>query len=343
MAKKKIEKIDALIFIDTNIFLDFYRIRKSNISMKYLETIDKCKDIIITSSQVEMEFKKNRQSVIIESIGEIGKINTTSINIPTIISDSKSVELINKSKSEIEKQKKKIKERIEKILKNPQRNDPVYKSVQRLFKYKSDLNLNRNNKLRFSLRKLALKRFILGYPPRKNDDNSIGDAINWEWIINCSVLTNKNIIIVSRDSDYGTFDSNSGGFLNDWLTQEFKERTKNKKNVILTDKLSYAFQLVEVPVSKEMIEEEEALINYPQIVSYDALLKKYKASYDINSRFAEEMRISKESLEENRIKLFETFKKLRENKELQNIESMMKSYSDNIKRFSKSIDDNQEV
>lgn len=57
MAKKK-ETLDALIFIDTNILLDFYRIRKSNVSMKYLEEIENHLDLIITSSQVEMEFKK---------------------------------------------------------------------------------------------------------------------------------------------------------------------------------------------------------------------------------------------------------------------------------------------
>ena len=73
MSKKKTEKLDALIFIDTNIFLDFYRIRKSNISMKYLEEIDKHKDLIITSSQVEMEFNKKRQSVILDSLSKAKK------------------------------------------------------------------------------------------------------------------------------------------------------------------------------------------------------------------------------------------------------------------------------
>ncbi|MCF8320976.1 MAG: PIN domain-containing protein [Flavobacterium sp.] len=61
MAKKSTEYIDALVFIDTNILLDFYRIRKSNISMKYLEEIEKHKELIIITSQVEMEFNVNRQ------------------------------------------------------------------------------------------------------------------------------------------------------------------------------------------------------------------------------------------------------------------------------------------
>lgn len=45
--KKKTPKLDALIFIDTNIYLDFYRIRKSDVSIKYLNEIETHKDIIM--------------------------------------------------------------------------------------------------------------------------------------------------------------------------------------------------------------------------------------------------------------------------------------------------------
>lgn len=259
MAKKKEEKLDALIFIDTNIFLDFYRIRKSNVSLKYLEEIEKHFDLIITSSQVEMEFKKNRQSVILESIGEVNKINNVNISVPAILSDAKAVEMIEKSKKNISKKQKELRERIEKILKNPTYNDPVFKSLQKLFSHKSDINLNRENKLRFTIRNLAKKRFILGYPPRKKTDNSIGDAVNWEWIIRCAQNSGKHIIIVTRDSDFGcVYDNDS--HLNDWLKQEFKQRISQKRKIILTDKLHKAFQLVKIPVTKEMIEEEENVI-----------------------------------------------------------------------------------
>lgn len=89
MAKKKIEKLDALIFIDTNILLDFYRIRRTDVSLKYLELIEKHKDQLIVTSQVEMEYKKNRQSAILESITEVKKINNVNLSVPAILSDSK--------------------------------------------------------------------------------------------------------------------------------------------------------------------------------------------------------------------------------------------------------------
>ncbi|TCK64039.1 hypothetical protein DFQ05_2732 [Winogradskyella wandonensis] len=256
---KKIETIDALIFIDTNIFLDFYRIRKSNVSLKYLEQIEKHLDLIITSSQVEMEYKKNRQAVILESITEIKKIGTVTGKVPAILSDSKTVEMITKSRKDIQKRQKKLRDKIEKILKSPVYNDQVYKSLQKLFSNKSKINLNRENKKRFTIRNLAKKRFLLGYPPRKKSDNSIGDAVNWEWIVSCAIDSGKNIIIVTRDSDFGcVYDGES--YLNDWLKQEFKQRVSRKRKIILTDKLSLAFQLVKIPVTKEMIQEENKVI-----------------------------------------------------------------------------------
>jgi hypothetical protein len=259
MAKKQETKIDAYIFIDTNIFLDFYRIRKTNVSMKYLEEIEKHKDIIISTSQVEMEYKKNRQSAILESIGEVIKINNVNITIPAIISDVKAVEIIKKSKKVINLQQKKLKERIENILKNPNIHDPVYRVLQKVFSHQSPVNLNRENKQRYTIRRLALKRFMLGYPPRKSADNSIGDSINWEWIIKCAETTKKNIIIVTRDTDYGAIHENDS-YLNDWLKQEFRQRINQRRKLILTDKLSKAFQLVEIPVTQEMIDEEESMI-----------------------------------------------------------------------------------
>uniref|UniRef100_UPI0037C189A2 PIN domain-containing protein n=1 Tax=Flavobacterium sp. TaxID=239 RepID=UPI0037C189A2 len=247
------------IFIDTNIFLDFYRIRRTDISLKYLDEIVKHKDIIITSSQIEMEYKKNRQVAILESITEVTKKSNINLSVPAILTDAQALKMLKKAKEEVENQQQKLKVQIERILKNPNQFDPVYKSLQKIFTNKSAINLNRDNKIRFSIRNLAKKRFVLGYPPRKNDDNSIGDSINWEWIIKCAEITGKHIIIVTRDTDFGAISENES-YLNDWLKQEFKQRISQKRKIILTNKLSMAFKLVEIPVSKEMIEEEKSII-----------------------------------------------------------------------------------
>lgn len=252
-------EMDALLFVDTNILLDFYRIRKSDVSMKYLEQLEACKDRLIVGSQVEMEYKKNRQKVIVEALNQFSKPDWGKLSTPALVSNIQSSKTIEKKRKEIDSQYKKVNEKIQKILSNPIQNDPVYQSLQRIFKKNTPYNLNREAKVRFKIRNLARKRFILGYPPRKDNDTSIGDAINWEWLVKCSCDSGKDIVIVTRDSDYGVIYKDSS-YLNDWLKQEFKQRVSQKRKIVLTNKLSVGLKIVHAAVTKEMEEAEDQLL-----------------------------------------------------------------------------------
>lgn len=258
--------MDALLFIDTNILLDFYRERKSDVSMKFLEQIEVCKDRLILDSQVEMEYKKNRQIVILESLGKFGTPDWGKLTTPALVSETQAAEMIKKSQKEITKQQKLISEKIQNILEKPGTHDEVYKVLQRIFKYKSSFNLNRESNCRFTIRRLARKRFCLGYPPRKKGDNSIGDAINWEWIVQCAKDSCKDIVIVSRDGDYGVSYKDKW-YLNDWLNQEFKQRVSQKRKILLTGKLSEALKIVHANVTKEMEAAEAQIIKQQAQVS----------------------------------------------------------------------------
>ncbi|EHA6961140.1 DUF4935 domain-containing protein, partial [Vibrio parahaemolyticus] len=101
-------KLDALIFIDTNILLDFYRIRRSDISMEYLNRLEDCKDRLILGSQVEMEYKKNRQKVILETLNRYSKPDWNKLTPPTLLAASQAAQQIEKHKKQIETQQKKI-------------------------------------------------------------------------------------------------------------------------------------------------------------------------------------------------------------------------------------------
>lgn len=69
---------------------------------------------------------------------------------------------------------------------------------------------------------------------------------------------------MTRDADFGvTHGDNS--FLNDWLQIEFKERINQRRKIILTDKLSRAFKILEIPVTDEMVEEENTIITTRKI------------------------------------------------------------------------------
>ncbi len=251
--------MDTLIFIDTNILLDFYRYPRGSAVLSALEHIDKNQKIIITGNQVEMEFKKNRQKVIIDSIKEMKGPKWETFKIPVILGDSKPAKAIETQKSKIQTQSKILQQRIERVLRNPSRNDIVYKTAQRLFRANTDLCLTRKDKVRQEIRRLARKRFILGYPPRKDSDISISDAINWEWIIYCAKKHNSNVIIVSRDSDYGNRYGNES-IINDWLAEEFRERVNRQKKVKLTEKLMAAFKEAKIAVTAEEEAAEEELL-----------------------------------------------------------------------------------
>ena len=256
--------MDALLFVDTNILLDFYRIRKSDISTKYLEQLEACKDRLIIGSQIEMEYKKNRQKVIVDSLTRFSAPDWGKLSTPALVAGLQASKMIEKSRQEITNQSNKVNEKIQKILTNPSQNDPVYQSLQRLFKVNSPYSLNRESERRFAIRRLARKRFCLGYPPRKSNDNSIGDAINWEWIVQCAIDSGKEIVIVTRDSDYGVIYKDKS-YINDWLKQEFKQRVNRQRKILLTHKLAAGLKIVHAAVTQEMEEAEEQLIESQNI------------------------------------------------------------------------------
>jgi hypothetical protein len=175
--------MDALIFVDTNILLDFYRVRGGGVGLELLDRIESHKDLLITGSQVEMEYKKNRQRVILEALSAQKTPDWSGLTSPAFLADAKPARAIAKSKKTITTQQAKLKKRIASILDRPSVSDPVFKCLSRVFKHLSEFNLTRDKKTRFTVRTLARKRFLLGYPPRKQNDTSIGDAINWEWIV----------------------------------------------------------------------------------------------------------------------------------------------------------------
>lgn len=257
--KKKAAELDALLFVDTNVLLDFYRIRKSDISTDYLTQLENITDRLILGSQVEMEYKKNRQTVILEANSNFSAPDFSKLTAPAMLSDLQAVKMIQKKKQEIIAQKNVVSEKIKKILSDPTHHDPVYQCFQRIFKSSGPYNLMRPMPERFAIRSLARKRFVLGYPPRKKTDNSIGDAVNWEWIIKCAQTSGKHVIIVSRDTDYGvTFDGQS--YLNDFLRQEFSQRVSKQRKILLTEKLSTALKTIHAAVTAEMEEEESRII-----------------------------------------------------------------------------------
>lgn len=242
-----------LIFIDTNILLDFYRVRHET-GLKLLGALDDIHDRVITTYQVEMEFKRNRQAVIVEFLKNLR--SREKVQHAAFLAETKAADMLNRGIGAANRRIEQMKARLKKVLAEPTRYDAVYKVAQRLFTDGTALNLTRRLKVRQSVKRLAFRRFLLGYPPRKPADTSMGDALNWEWLVRVAATTGNHVVIVSRDSDYGV-ELDGQPHLNDWLEQEFRDRVSRKRQCLLFNRLAPAFKLANVRVTRETEREEE--------------------------------------------------------------------------------------
>jgi len=247
-----------LIFIDTNVLLDFYRAKNST-GLSLLKKLDNAHGKIVTTYQVEMEFKKNRQAVFAEGMKTI-KLDSTMSAPPAYLKGHRSFESAKKEFNSVKEKLQRVRESHSLALSNPTSHDKVYQSCQRLFKSRQPHCMSRDSEERRRIKKLALKRFALGYPPRKNNDTSIGDAINWEWIVHVGKENSCDFVIVSRDSDYGLL-LDKQAYINDWLKQEYKDRVGKNRKIVLTQHLTSALAIVDQEITTDEQQAEDQLID----------------------------------------------------------------------------------
>ncbi len=246
-----------LLFIDTNIWLDFYRARNET-GLQLLERIEKIAHRLVITFQLESEFKKNRQSAIVDGLDALKE--PSRLSRPGIFSNAKATHVIERHLQEAEKRVKKLRDRLLKALENPAQNDPVYQVCQRIFQKNDDLTLTRDDITRRIVRRAAMRRFMHGCPPRKQGDTSYGDAINWEWMIRCAAKKRSGLVIVSRDTDYGITVGNKS-YINDELRHEFSDKVSQSRKLVLYARLSDALKSFDVPVSKKEEEAEKDLVS----------------------------------------------------------------------------------
>lgn len=246
----------SLVFIDTKIFLDLYRIQGGETSLSVLDHFDRNCDRIITTTQVEMEYKKNRQAAVLKSLRDATSCHEGQLIVPAFLRDAQVERSMQAARQRVSEHTKRLRARAAKLIREPARNDIIYKVLQQLFRSKGPCHLSRNTSSRHQIDRLARKRFCLGYPPRKDGDTSVGDAVNWEWMIHCANELDRDIVIVSRDSDYGVMWERDA-ILNDWLRQEFIERVGRKRTITLTPRLTEGLHIAGIKVARAEIEQEE--------------------------------------------------------------------------------------
>ena len=244
---------EKLLFIDTNIWLDFYRAR-NDAGIKLLKHMEAVKDRLIVTYQLEVEFKKNRQKVLMESLANLKP--PSDLGLPNIVADAQTSKMLARHVKEAKNRVDVLKKLVIRAMTSPAKHDPVYQVAQRIFHRPDDLVLTRDTTLRKTIRNKALRRFLQGYPPRKNDDTSMGDAFNWEWMVHCAGERKADLVIITRDGDYGVTVNNKS-YLNDHLQQEFKERVGKRRKIVLFDRLTEGLKYVNVTVTKREVEAEQ--------------------------------------------------------------------------------------
>jgi hypothetical protein len=138
--------------------------------------------------------------------------------------------------------------------------DVYFDYCSRLFRDKTEFNLHIGHKNEQLIVDLAYTRWVRNYPPRKDNDRTMGDAINWEWILHCSKISKRNVIIVTRDSDrdsdYGSINTKERQtVINQFLMEEFKERAGSELKIRITQNLSEALEALNAGFTEEELQE----------------------------------------------------------------------------------------
>jgi len=226
-----------------------------------------------------MEFIKNRQKVITKTLVDFKKPDR--IALPPILHGMQPAATLTTQLEAATKTHGKVTQKIEAILRDPGNHDPVFRALRKLFEGDDRYAISRDHPDRIKIRSLARKRHVLGYPPRKDSDISIGDAVNWEWIIHCAKNSDPapNVMIVSRDGDYGVT-VKSESFVNDWLKKEFGERVNRRRKVQLTQKLTSALKVLSETITPEDEREEQKIIEENSLLDVDHIIPKLSFTPD---------------------------------------------------------------
>lgn len=180
------------LFIDTNIFLNFYHFSNEDLDkLNDLESlISKTKEIrLFVPNQVIDEFNRNRESKIKDALKKFDS-SILNLQIPKMCAGYAEAETIRDHYNKFIAVKNELTRKINIDIKGQQlKADKLIKNLFELSK--RSLTEDIVNKARL--------RVQLGNPPGKNDSH--GDAINWEFLLE-TVPDNEDLYFISADSDY---------------------------------------------------------------------------------------------------------------------------------------------
>ena len=260
------------IFIDTNVFLDFYRTSNNDTSPKKLDEILKKvksnsdKYYFYITDNLKDEFYRNREKVLKEQHDNFNKdLKLTGISTPTIIRSLESYDTFNEILNGLERKK-------QELLK-----DFISKSKNHIFAqdlFMEDFfKLNEMHFFTQNEKNLARDRYDFGYPPGKN--KTYGDALHWLHLLD-KVPKGESLYFVTKDNDFtNPLDTNE---LNPFLLQEWKRHEKGDLYLLTSfHSLLHKIDEKDKEIEKEYITEIiESLVESGSFSTTHAYISKLK-------------------------------------------------------------------
>lgn len=246
------------VFIDTNIFLRLYQTNQENLN-NIFEDILKLKTSLVFVDQVSDEFLRNRDKIFSKLIKNVDEKKVPKPHVTSFIRALDEFSELLEARNTLNTKHKNLIEKLKKI-KDDLDADAVYTKFYELYNDSAITIYERTDDIIYK----AHKRMLIGNPPIDPKKNTIGDQIIWETLIS---NLEDDLIFITSDNTYENHIS--------FLKNEYKNRVK--KELIITNKVSFALSKIEVKPSHELIyfEKSDKYTGSP-IVYAEVNLRNYK-------------------------------------------------------------------
>jgi predicted nucleic acid-binding protein len=264
------------IFIDTNILLELFKLSGPDLDelKKVLKLSEKQKIEILISSQIEDEFWRNRENVIADAMKNLKETKIVS-KLPNIARGYETYKNLKNTIDTFNKLSKQLEDEVQAdISENKLKADELIKNL---------FESNKPQSIDSTILSKAQYRMSIGNPPGKK--GSLGDAINWEWLLTQKTEFWENeLILISADGDFES--ELNKGKIKEYLIREWKQKNPDCEIVLfksLPDFLDKYFPQIKFSDEIDKIHAIESLADSYNFASTHSAIYKLNEFSDFNN------------------------------------------------------------
>ena len=232
------------VFVDTCVFFSFYEHSNEDLNEldKLTDYISEKKIHLHLTQQVVQEFGRSRERIIAKVMGQL-KETDLSRNFPQVCKSYDEYKVLRKKIEEYSNARSSLLDAMEEdILNETLAADTLMK---KLFASTSVI------KNESAIVSKAKERMELGNPPGKT--NSIGDAINWETLLD-SVEEGQDLYLISSDGDFQS--KYRKNYMNPFLAKEWRRIKKSEVHFFTSLTAAFKPLSVRIKISEEAMRKD---------------------------------------------------------------------------------------